>query len=91
MTGTIRRNLVTKFQHLLKEGGVYNIANFKVVSNSGNYRPVDSMFKMVFTLLTTVKKTTNVPTIPMNSFQFVGQKLINDRIENDSILTGIII
>lgn len=91
MATTIRRNLVSKFKHLLKEGLVYTVKNFKVVVNSGAYRVVNSKFKIMFTLLTTVKRVEDIePSIPMHGFQYINEKMVNTRVNDDSILTGTI-
>lgn len=82
--------LVSKFKHLLTEGLVYTMRNFKVVVNSGNYRVVNSNFKFMFTLLTTVKRVkNNAPPIPMHGFQYINEKMVNTRVNDDTVLTGI--
>ncbi|KAJ9544151.1 hypothetical protein OSB04_023858 [Centaurea solstitialis] len=91
MTAMVRKNLVYKFDHLLKEGNVYVLKNFEVVENSGSFKVVDSKFKIIFTLLTKVEKVddTQVPSIPMYGFQFACHKTITERLNNDTILTDI--
>ncbi|KAJ9540554.1 hypothetical protein OSB04_027060 [Centaurea solstitialis] len=91
MATTIRKNLVSKFKHLLKEGLVYSVKNFKVVRNSGDYRVVNSEFKIIFTLLTTVKRVEeNEPSIPLHGFEYGKEKTVNTRVNDDTILTDII-
>ncbi|KAJ9565984.1 hypothetical protein OSB04_001950 [Centaurea solstitialis] len=79
MTATIRKNLIDRFNNLLKESVVYIIQNFKVVPNSSDFRVTDSAFKILFTLITKLKKIDDHPSIPMHGFRFVGQKIIDDR------------
>ncbi|XP_024969197.1 replication factor A protein 1-like, partial [Cynara cardunculus var. scolymus] len=87
----VRKNLVNKFNHLLKEGNVYILKNFKVVENSGAFKIIDSKLKIMFTLLTKVEKVdTYVPSIPMHGFQHASEKTVNDRLNDDNILTDII-
>ncbi|KVI04488.1 protein of unknown function DUF223 [Cynara cardunculus var. scolymus] len=75
MATTIRRNLVSKFKHLLKEGLVYTVKNFKVVVNSGAYRVVNSKFKITFTLLTTIKREdNNTPSIRCTDFNILMRR-----------------
>ncbi|KVI00874.1 hypothetical protein Ccrd_020862 [Cynara cardunculus var. scolymus] len=91
MTAMVRKNLVYKFNHLLKEGNVYVLKNFKVVENSGAFKVIDSNLKIIFTLLTKVEKIdTHVPSIPMHGFQLASEKIVNDRLNDDNILTDII-
>ncbi|KVI06990.1 protein of unknown function DUF223, partial [Cynara cardunculus var. scolymus] len=91
MTVMVRKNLVNKFNHLLKEGNVYILKNFKVVENSGAFKIIDSKLKIMFTLLTKVEKVdTYVPSIPMHGFQHASEKTVNDRLNDDNILTDII-
>ncbi|KAJ9548755.1 hypothetical protein OSB04_021298 [Centaurea solstitialis] len=89
MTATIRKNLIDRFNNLLKEGVVYIIQNFKVVPNSADYRVTDSAFKILFTLITKLKKVDDDPSIPMHGFRFVGQKIIDDRVNDNTLLTDI--
>ncbi|KAI3677756.1 hypothetical protein L6452_37024 [Arctium lappa] len=91
MPAMVRKNLVNKFNHLLEEGNVYVLKNFKVVENSGAFKVVESKLKIIFTLFTKVEKVgTHHPPIPMYGFQFASEKTVNDRLNNDTILTDII-
>ncbi|KAJ9547468.1 hypothetical protein OSB04_020011 [Centaurea solstitialis] len=90
MATTIRKNLVSKFKPLLKEGLVYSVKNFKDVINSGDYRVVNSKFKIIFTLLTTIKRVEeNEPSIPLHGFEYGKEKTVNTRVNDDTILTEI--
>ncbi|KVI04652.1 Nucleic acid-binding, OB-fold [Cynara cardunculus var. scolymus] len=82
-------NLVNKFNHLLKERNVSVLKNFKVVESSGTFKVIDSNLKIVFTLLTKVEKVDAhvVPSIPMHGFQLASEKTLNDRLNDDNILT----
>lgn len=77
--------MVARFDNLLKEGGVYIIQNFKVVPNSRDFRVTDSKFKILFTLITKLKKIDDYPAIPMHGFQFVGQKIIDSRVNDNTL------
>ncbi|KVI11635.1 Nucleic acid-binding, OB-fold [Cynara cardunculus var. scolymus] len=81
MTTMVRKNLVNKFNLLFKEGNVWlRISAFKVI---------DSNLKIIFTLLTKVEKIdTHVPSIPIHGFQLASEKIINDRLNDDNILTA---
>ncbi|KAJ9561675.1 hypothetical protein OSB04_006835 [Centaurea solstitialis] len=89
MTATIRKNLIDRFNNLLKKGVVYIIQNFKVVPNSSDFRVNDSAFKILLTLITKLKKVDDHPSIPMHGFRFVGQKIIDDRVNDNTLLTDI--
>ncbi|KVH98796.1 hypothetical protein Ccrd_022977 [Cynara cardunculus var. scolymus] len=89
MTAIVRKILVNKFNHLLKEGNIYVLKNFKVVENSGAFKVIDLNLKIIFTLLTKVENfDIHVPSIRMHGFQLSSEKIVNDRLNDDNILTG---
>ncbi|XP_057432606.1 uncharacterized protein LOC130725386 [Lotus japonicus] len=64
-----RKEFISKFRSELREGNVYMISNFIVVSNSGNYMATGHECKLVFN-----EKTQSIleetPSIPLNAFSF---------------------
>ncbi|XP_024990624.1 uncharacterized protein LOC112524911 [Cynara cardunculus var. scolymus] len=89
MATTIRRNLVSKFKHLLKEGLVYTVKNFKVVVNSGAYRVVNSKFKITYKLHFVVKDDTDY-NIKRGSDKFLVHNVFepNENMEKSYLSTG---
>ncbi|XP_060963173.1 replication factor A protein 1-like [Cannabis sativa] len=91
MHATIRKLFVSKFKHLLSEGSLYTVKNFKVVESTGEYRPVLNAYKIIFLKTTSIMKLEEGSIkIPTNGFQFVSHNLIDSRISNNTILSDII-
>ena len=57
---TVRKNMISNFTHMLKEGKVYSIKNLKIAEANEKYRLVKGTFKGFF-LLTTILKEINDP------------------------------
>ena len=90
MHATIRKTLVTRFKHMLSEGSLYNVKNLKVVSTTGEYRPLSNQYKIIFLVITSLKRLEEgTVKIPINGFQFVSPNLIDLRVNDNTILSGI--
>ena len=90
MHATIRKNLVTRFRYMLSEGFLYSIKNLKVVSTTGEYRPLSNQYKIIFLVITSLKRLEEgTIKIPINGFQFVSPNLIDLRVNDNTILSGI--
>ncbi|KAH9801749.1 hypothetical protein KPL71_001139 [Citrus sinensis] len=91
MHATIRKTLVTRFKHMLSEGSLYNVKNLKVVSTTGEYRPLSNQYKIIFLVITSLKRLEEgTVKIPINGFQFVSPNLINLRVNDNTILSDVI-
>ena len=67
----IWKNQVNKFHDKLSEGFAVIIRNFKVSALTGDYRPVQSNFKITFLRKTAIQKLQDdIVHIPQNGFQF---------------------
>ena len=87
--GVVWKNQVDKFKNLLHEGSIYILKNFKVVPASAQYRPVTNKYRIIFLLITSVKRIeVPITIIPKNAFQFADFDLINERINENTILIG---
>ena len=90
MHATIRKNLVTRFMHMLSNGSLYIVKNLKVVSTTGEYRPLSNQYKIIFLVITSLKRLEEgTVKIPINGFQFVSPNLIDLRVNDNTILSGI--
>ena len=86
MHATIRKTLVTRFKHTLSEGSLYNVKNLKVVSTTGEYRPLSNQYKIIFLVITSLKRLEEgTVKIPINGFQFVSLNLIDLRVNDNTI------
>ncbi|KVI11379.1 Nucleic acid-binding, OB-fold, partial [Cynara cardunculus var. scolymus] len=89
--GSIWSSIVPKFKSLLHEGVLYEIKNFKVVPSDGNSRPLANDIKIIFQKFTSIKKLEeDIFSIPKNGFQFISANLVHSRVNDDTILSGII-
>ena len=85
-------NQVNKFRDKLSEGSAVIIRNVKVSALTGDYRPVQSNFKITFLRKTAIQKLQDdVVHIPQNGFQFIQPEVIRSRINNNILLSGIFI
>ncbi|KAJ1427593.1 hypothetical protein SESBI_09478 [Sesbania bispinosa] len=64
---TVPKQHMSRFNHALVEGQIYNITNFGLLRNSGKFRAVVHEFKLIFNATTRVIHTQNV-TIPFSGF-----------------------
>ena len=92
MHAIIWKNQINKFRDKLSEGFAVIIRNFKVSTLTGDYRPVQSNFKITFLRKTAIQKLQDdVVHIPQNGFQFIQPEVIRSRINNNILLSGIFI
>ncbi|KAM6570008.1 hypothetical protein CsatB_017993 [Cannabis sativa] len=92
MHATTRKIFVSKFKNLLSEGSLYSVKNFKVIPSAGEYRPVSTGYKIIFHRNTLVMKLEEGSIkIPTHGFQFISQNLIDSRVNDHTILSGIYI
>ena len=69
MHATIRKNLVTRFMHMLSEGSFYSVKNLKIVSTTGEYRLLSNQYKIIFLIITSLKRLEEgTVKIPINRF-----------------------
>ncbi|XP_074358160.1 replication protein A 70 kDa DNA-binding subunit D-like [Apium graveolens] len=89
MHAAIRRHLVPRFKHLLKEGLVYSLKNVKVSPNTNQYRPLASDKRLLFLATTkVVELDEDVVAIPKYGFQFVDLPMLESRADNMNTLSG---
>ena len=90
MHATIRKNLVTRFRYMLSKDSLYNVKNLKVVSTIGEYKPLSNQYKIIFLIITLLKRLEEITVkIPINGFQFVSPNLIDLRVNDNTILSSI--
>ncbi|XP_062085727.1 uncharacterized protein LOC133791832 [Humulus lupulus] len=90
MHATIRKISVSKFMHLLSEGSLYSVNNFKVVASTGQYRPLSNDHKIIFLVSTKLKRLEEgMMNIPINEFQFISPNLIDLRVNDSTILSDV--
>ena len=90
MHATIRKKLVIKFRHMLSEGSLYNVKNLKVISTTSVYKPLSNQFKIIFLVKTSLKRLEEETIkIPINGFQFISPNLIDIRVNDNTIFSGI--
>ena len=90
MHATIRTNLVTRFRHILSEGSLYSVKNLKVVSTIGEYGPLSNQYKIIFLVITSLKRLEEgTVKIPINGFQFISPNLIDIRVNDNTIVLSI--
>ena len=90
MHATIRKNLVTRFRYMLSEDSLYSVKNLKVVSTTGEYRPLSNQYKIIFLVINSLKRLEEgIVKIPINRFQFVSLNLIDLRVNDNTILSSI--
>ncbi|XP_024039626.1 replication factor A protein 1-like [Citrus clementina] len=76
---------------MLSEGSLYNVKNLKVVSTTGEYRPLSNQYKIIFLVITSLKRLEEgTVKIPINGFQFVSPNLINLCVNDNTILSDVI-
>ncbi|KAK9187190.1 hypothetical protein WN944_018582 [Citrus x changshan-huyou] len=91
MHATIRKHLVTRFKHMLSEGSLYSVKNLKVVSTTGEYRPLSNQYKIIFLVITSLKRLEEgIVKISINGFQFVFPNLIDLRVNDNTILSDVV-
>ena len=90
MHATIRKNLVTRFRHLLSDGSLYNVKNLKVVSTTGEYRSLSNQYRIIFLVISSLKSLKEgIVKISINRFQFISPNLIDIRVNDNTIILGI--
>ena len=90
MHATIRKNLVTKFRHMLSEGFLYSVKNLKVVSTTGEYRPLSNQYNIILLVITSLKRLEElIVKIPINGFRFISPNLIDLCVNDNTILSCI--
>ncbi|XP_024044216.1 replication factor A protein 1-like [Citrus clementina] len=76
---------------MLSEGSLYNVKNLKVVSTTGEYRPLSNQYKIIFLVIISLKRLEEgTVKIPINGFQFVSPNLIDLRVNDNTILSDVI-
>ena len=89
MHAIVRKNVFQKFTAILREGGTFIISNFKVIMTNKGYRPVSNDLNIIFLLTTSVKECNEESElIPMHAFEFATYDCINNRLNDNSYLTG---
>ena len=92
MHAIIWKNQVNKFRDKLSEGSAVIIRNVKVSALTGDYRPVQSNFKITFLRKNNIQKLQDdIADIPQNGFHFIQPEIIRSRINNNILLSGIFI
>lgn len=90
MHAIIWKNQVNRFRKELTEGFAIIIRNFKVTEVLGEYRPVQSTFKITFLRITAVSKLLDdIVYIPENGFDFIQPNMIRSRVNTSTMLSGI--
>ncbi|XP_019071500.1 replication protein A 70 kDa DNA-binding subunit D-like [Solanum lycopersicum] len=88
MHAIIWKNQLNKFGDKLSEGFAVIIRIFKVSSLTGDYKPVQSNFKITFLQKTAIQKLQDdIVYIPKNGFQFIQPEVIRSRINNNILLS----
>ena len=76
-----RNNIAKKFKPLLQEGKLYELSYFQVVDGNALYRPVDSGFKIMFTLKISIKEIKEIDVdILHHKFEFVDYNKIHEHV-----------
>lgn len=83
--GTVKQNLLPKFEALLEEGSTYSMENLLVSQNDLKLKTTTHKYKLTFMGNTKCNKT-DVPNIPLNYFQFVPFTQILDGINQDFLI-----
>lgn len=87
----MRKNHIRRFKPLFKESEVYAIRNFKVASASNQYKVVPNAQRIYFNITTSVRAVTPVSErFPRHVFFFASHDILEDRVGNNTILTGIL-
>ncbi|WMV33380.1 hypothetical protein MTR67_026765 [Solanum verrucosum] len=73
----IWKNQINRFRERFCEGSPIIIKNFKVIETMSEYRPLSTLFKIIFFRITVVHKLPeeSVP-IPKNGSQFIQPDMI---------------
>ena len=75
---------------MLSESSLYSVKNLKVISTTDKYRPLSNQYKIIFLVITSFKMLEEgTVKIPINGFQFVSLNLIDLRVNDNTILSGI--
>ena len=83
----VKKNLVSKFSPLLKEGECRTITNFGVGQNLGSYRSTKHQYKFFFFQTTAVRMCEDLG-IPLHGFSFVPSNDIITKSLDDAYLIG---
>lgn len=90
MRASIKKILVGRFRHLLKEGAIIFLQNFKVVEVFSQFRPIQHNLKIIFLTITTIKCVdSKISRIPMHGFQFATLDTVCNRVNDILYLTGL--
>ena len=88
MHAIVRKNVFQKFSAILC-GGTFIISNFKVIMTNKGYRPVSNDLNIISLLTTSIKECNEESElIPMHAFEFATYDCINNRLNDNSYLTG---
>ncbi|KAF6152734.1 hypothetical protein GIB67_021394 [Kingdonia uniflora] len=85
---SVPRDIILKFDKVLKEGDIIHLEKFNISKSNGTYRPIDGEYKIYFKNDTIVKRLDDqhLP-IPRHIFSFIEFKDIPTRCQNTKILT----
>uniref|UniRef100_K4D0J6 Replication protein A 70 kDa DNA-binding subunit B/D first OB fold domain-containing protein n=1 Tax=Solanum lycopersicum TaxID=4081 RepID=K4D0J6_SOLLC len=87
----IWKNQVNKFHDKLSEGFAVIIRNIKVSALTGDYRPVQSNFKITFLRKTAIQKLqVDIFYIPQNCFKFIQPEIIHSSINKHILLSDVV-
>ena len=76
---------------MLSDGSLYSVKNLKVVSTIGESRPLSNQYKIIFLVITSLKRLeVGIVKISINGFQFVSPDLIDLRVNDNTILSSIL-
>ena len=90
MHAIIRKNVVTSFRHMLSKGSLYSVKNLKVISITGEYKPLSNQYNIIFLVITLLKRLEEETVkILINGFQFISLNLIDIHVNDNTILSGI--
>lgn len=84
---TVRAGLITKFENLLQEGKLYNIANFAINQNRDTYRTCAHEFKIIIHKETSIKEI-ETASILQYDFQFTTFHDILNKVVPEYTLIG---
>lgn len=78
-----------RFKPMFEEGQVYAIRNFRVARSAMQYKVVPNELRIYFNITTSVRKVSPVPhQIPPNIFFFTTAEIHEQRVSNNTLLTG---
>jgi len=85
MHATVRRDLVSKFQKMVKEGCAYELENACIGFNDGPFKLIDHKHKLTMMGHSRFTKI-NAPEIPMNVFEFMTLKDILNCSQEEKVI-----